>query len=360
MKLRIFLMAILLGGLLPLAGLGEAENRPATGTAMITDMAGRTVSVPSEIKTIMGKSPMGTILVYTLEPDKLAGWNYSLTEGEKAFIPAPYDTLPVLGGWFGKKSTAVPEEIVRISPDIIIDADFLTGDKIKADDLLQEQLGIPIVMVDGSGMDALPDVYRFLGTLLGKGESAGEMADYCSRILDEASRVTASLPLENRVPVYYAEGADGLQTEPRGSVHTQLIPLCGGLNVVAGRNGEEVQNINMALVSLEQILLWNPRVILTPAEGGGNDTFLSRAEELPGWNDVEAIREGRVYPIPQYPFGWFDRPPSVNRIVGVGWLSRLLHPDLFQSSIEEEVRAFYRLFYHLDLSGEEMAALLGK
>ena len=49
---------------------------------------------------------MGTILIYTLDPDRLAGWNYLFTEQERRYIPAPYDGLPLLGGWFGKKNSA--------------------------------------------------------------------------------------------------------------------------------------------------------------------------------------------------------------------------------------------------------------
>ena len=53
-----------------------------------------------------------------------------------------------------------------------------------------------------------------------------------------------------RVTVYYAEDTDGLETEPPGSVHAQLIDFCGGRNVadvqMNGQNGETD-------VSMEQV-----------------------------------------------------------------------------------------------------------
>ncbi len=338
-----------------LTALGEGESLPPAGGRVITDMAGREVILPGEIHSVMGKSPMGTILIYTLDPDSLAGWNYLFTEQERRYIPSPYDELPLLGGWFGKKNSANLEKIIKTAPDIIMDADFLTPETIAADDELQNQLGIPVVMVDGSGMDALPGVYRFMGELLGLGTRAEELAAYCEDTLDTARSITSVMDDSRRISVYYAEGPEGLQTEPRGSRHTQLIPLCGGINAADG--GKDA-SVDMARVSLEQVILWNPQVIITPAEGGGGEAFLTNLSSLPGWSEVEAVREGRLYAIPQYPFGWFDRPASVNRIVGIGWLSRILHADLFPTGMEEEVCRFYSLFYHLDLNGAQLDELL--
>ena len=151
-----------------------------------------------------------------------------------------------------------------------MDADFLTPETIAADDELQNQLGIPVVMVDGSGMDALPGVYRFMGELLGLGTRAEELAAYCEDTLDTARSITSVMEDSRRISVYYAEGPEGLQTEPRGSRHTQLIPLCGGINAADG--GRDA-SVDMARVSLEQVILWNPQVIITPAEGGGGGSL---------------------------------------------------------------------------------------
>ncbi len=45
------------------------------------------------------------------------------------------------------------------------------------------------------------------------------------------------------------------------------------------------------------------------------------------------------------PFGWFDRPPSVNRLIGVKWLASVLYGEDANYDIPRDTREFYRLFY---------------
>jgi iron complex transport system substrate-binding protein len=47
------------------------------------------------------------------------------------------------------------------------------------------------------------------------------------------------------------------------------------------------------------------------------------------------------------PFGWVDFPPSVNRLIGLWWLGRILYPDLFKEDLRELTRDFYFKFYHV-------------
>jgi iron complex transport system substrate-binding protein len=70
------------------------------------------------------------------------------------------------------------------------------------------------------------------------------------------------------------------------------------------------------------------------------------------------MRAGRVYLAPSLPFGWFDRPPSVNRLIGVKWLMHVLYPQAVRSELANEVREFYRLFYHVELEATQLDALL--
>jgi iron complex transport system substrate-binding protein len=57
---------------------------------------------------------------------------------------------------------------------------------------------------------------------------------------------------------------------------------------------------------------------------------------------------------PAVPFGWIDRPPSLNRIMGLKWLTGLFHLDKFPKNLRETTRAFYRHFYHFDLTESEL------
>ena len=78
------------------------------------------------------------------------------------------------------------------------------------------------------------------------------------------------------------------------------------------------------------------------------------------WNNIKAVKNGKVYEVPIAPYDWINRQPSVNRVIGVRWLANLLYPDIYDVDIKEEIREFFSLFYQYDLSDEEMATLLEK
>ncbi|AOQ24152.1 hypothetical protein MTAT_07930 [Moorella thermoacetica] len=333
---------------------GQAPAGQAAANRTIVDMAGRHITVPVEIKKVFATSPVGTILVYTLAPEKLAGWNYELNEVEKKFILPEYQKLPNLGGWYAK-NTANIEEILRIHPEVILSMGYMDNTARSQADQIQEQLKIPVVMVDGE-LTKLDQAYEFLGDLLGEKQRAKELAAYCRDTINEAAAKVKAMPADRKVRVYYAEGPTGLQTDPASSQHTQVLDFVGGINVAAIPPQRGPGGMGMSSVSLEQVLSWDPDVILSwnVAQGGAYEIILKD----PKWQNLRAVKSHRVYQVPHGPFNWFDRPPSVNRIIGVKWLANLLYPDVFNYDLVATVKDFYARFYHYNLSDQEADTLL--
>src|SRR5581483_6761981 len=106
-------------------------------------------------------------------------------------------------------------------------------------------------------------------------------------------------------------------------------------------------------VSFEQVLQWNPDVIVTL-----DPAFYESVFTHPLWRALPAVRARRVYLAPSLPFGWFDRPPSANRLIGVKWLLAVLYPEHARIDLRAEARRFYRLFYHVQLSDAQVEELL--
>ena len=157
----------------------------------------------------------------------------------------------------------------------------------------------------------------------------------------------ATIPEDQRVRVYYAEGPDGLKTDPEVSDHAQLITICGGKNVA---EVNEKGAGGMSPVSIEQVLSWNPDLILA-----GDSRFYKSVLSDPNWKDINAVKNKNVFLIPNQPFGWIDRPPGVNRIIGIPWLAQAFYPDLFADmDLSVYIKEFYSKFYHYDLSDDEI------
>ncbi|GBF35181.1 ABC transporter solute-binding protein [Desulfocucumis palustris] len=330
-----------------------ADNSPDKTRAFVDD-AGRTSTIPGEINKVFSTSPVGTIMVYTLDPDKLIGWNYDLKPGDANFILPQYRSLPNLGGWYAK-STCNVEEILKIHPDLILSMGAVDQTSASQADKIQNQTGIPVVTIK-TDLDKMDKAYEILGELLDEKSRAAELAAYCRQTVSEAAGKAAQIPADKRVRVYYAEGPKGLQTDPSGSPHTQVLDLVGGINVADIPPQRGVGGMGMSDVSMEQVLSWNPDVILTRPEeqGGAYNAILSD----PKWRELKAVKNNRIYLINDYPFCWFDRPPSSNRIIGIKWLGKMLYPDVYQYDLAAEVKKFYSMFYHYDLSDQEADKLL--
>ena len=325
--------------------IGETER-------VFTDAVGREVTIPAEVNKVYSTSPIGTMLVYTINPDKLAGWNAELRAGELRFIAEEYHRLPVIGGWFGKTAEGNVEEIMKENPDVIISVGDIDSSSAETADQIQEQTNIPVALLN-LDLDKIDQTYIALGELMNEKEVAGDLALYCREtvadILDKAAQISAG----QRIKVYYAEGPQGLNTDPAGSRHVQVLDMVGGLNVaeieMPGKAGQ-------ADVSLEQVLHWDPDLIICwhHEQDGYYEGILSD----PDWQGISAVKNNKVYEIPCAPFSWFDRPPSVNRVLGLKWLGNLLYPGIYDYDLMQETKEFYDLFYHYELSDEEAAELL--
>lgn len=316
----------------------------------IVDMANRTIRVPRKVEKILSTGPVGTILIYTLNPDKLLGWNYELREGEKQFIDEKYHDLPNFGG--SGKNPLNYEEVLKADPDVVVTVGQIDNTSISEVEEMEEKIGMPVVILD-SDMEKLDVTYELLGKIMGEEEKAKELGEYCRTTFKDIKTNSQKISEEMKVSIYYAEGPVGLETEPPNSWHGEVIDMIGGKNVAQVEISEDRGRTE---VSLEQLLKWDPEIIISwDDERGG---YYSGILEDPAWQEIQAVKNGEVFEIPNRPFNWFDRPPSVNRVLGLRWLGNLLYPEIYDYDIREEVREFYSKFYHHDLTEEELDDLL--
>ena len=315
----------------------------------ITDMAGRTMTVPLEIESVFSTGPAAAIYLYTLVPDKLLGWNYALNDIEKSIILEQYHDLPN----FGQGDAVNYEAVIAAGPTIALNVTSINDGSIDASDTLAEQLGVPVVMVSSDLLDA-PAVYRFMGELFGVEEQAEALAAYAEETFNAISSL--DIPNEEKVRIYYGNGEDSLETAPAGSSHGQIIDLVNAVNVADLElgAGSRVQ------ISAEQLLAWDPDVIIVNGEPKADMTGSAAAEAIladPLFATLKAVQNGAVYGTPNAPFSWVDRPPGPNRIVGMRWLSGLIYPEYLDYDVDEAVREFFQLFYHVELTDEQLTQL---
>lgn len=323
-----------------------SEAADAAGEREITDMAGRTVVVPDEIETVFSSSTVTAIFMYTLAPDKLLGWNYELNELEKSIILEEYHDLPN----FGMGDSINYEAVIAADPTIAVNVGTINDKMISDCDKLSKSLGVPVVAVDGD-LSASAEAYRFMGELLGEEEQAEKLASYAEKTFADIEKM--EVPEDKKVRIYYGNGEDSLETAPAGSAHGQIIDMVNAVNVADLEMGEG----SRVQISAEQLLAWDPDVIVVNGEPKADMSGASAAETIlanPDYASLKAVQNQQVYGTPNAPFSWMDRPMGPNRIVGIRWLSGLIYPEYLNYNVDEEVKEFFDLFYHVQLTDEKL------
>lgn len=314
-------------------------------TRVFTDSCGREVTVPADIQKIAVSGPLAQIVVFAIAPDRMVGVANAWDESAKTYFDAKYLELPLLGQLYGGKGELNLETLLAAAPDVVIDVGEPKDSMAEDLDALQEQTGIPFVHIDAY-LASMDDTYAMLGDLLAMPNEAQGLADYCRYAYDKVKAIADSV---EKVNLLYVTGEEGLNVIARGSYHAEVIDmLCSNLAVVDEPSSKGTGNE----VDMEQILNWNPAaVIFAPG------SIYSTVADNENWQTIPAIRDGRYYEVPMGPYNWMGFPPSVQRILGMQWMAKVLYPDAADYDMYETTQTYFQLFYHCDLTAEQYAAL---
>ena len=327
----------------------EAAAEAESGTITFTDDLGRTVELPAQIDEICPSGFTAQQVLLTMAPDKMVGLAQELNDDQLKIFGEKFADYPVFGAVLGAKDDLNREAVAAAAPQVIID----TGEAKKGAkedlDALQEQLGIPVIFIEAKLSD-YGAAYERLGELLSMEERGSELSTYCTDVYNKTVTTMENIPENERVRMAYLLGDNGLNAIAKTSFQAAVVDMVADnvvvVDDVSGKgNGNEI--------SLEQIALWNPDLIVFQT-GSIYDTV----GDDPAWAGIAAIDSGNYYQVPNVPYCWLNNPPTVNQLMGLQWLPRLLYPDAFDDSIEDVTRAYYSTMYNYDLSDTELADLI--
>lgn len=327
---------------------GDSQNTgDEAATRVFTDSCGREVTVPVNVEKVAVSGPLAQIVVFAMAPDKLVGIANAWDESAAQFLDTKYYDLPLLGQLYGGKGEMNLETLLAAAPDVVIDVGEPKGSIVEDMDALQEQTGIPFVHIDAY-LASMDNTYAMLGDLLAMPNEAQGRADYCRYAYDRAVEIANSVEKAN---LLYITGDEGLNVIAKGSYHAEAIDLlANNLAVVEEPSSKGTGNE----VDMEQILNWNPDVILF-APG----SIYASVGTNENWQTVTAIKNGTYYEVPMGPYNWMGFPPSVQRLLGMTWMAKILYPDAADYDLYTEVSTYFQLFYHCELTQTQYDALVG-
>src|SRR5215831_18768619 len=151
----------------------------STGVAAgeVEDATGRRVAVPDRVERVMAAGPTAAVVLYVLAPEKMIAWPSAPRPNEREFILPTVRDLPELGRLTGRGDTANVEVVLKARPDVIFDYGSVSPTFSSLAARVQEQTGLPYLLIDGR-LDRTPASLRRLGGALGVADRAETIARY--------------------------------------------------------------------------------------------------------------------------------------------------------------------------------------
>lgn len=255
------------------------------------------------LRDVFAAGHPAAILIWAVAPERLIGWPRKPGPGALVLLPPDAATLPETGALASGGRPTSLEAAAALRPSLVLDYGDLDPDYQALADRVRERLGVDYRLIDGA-LERTPEAFVEAGRFLGAAERGDRLAGQARTVLSAWRRPAGSGPR-----FYYGRGGDGLETAFDNALAVQVLTGAGWTN--AAVRGDE-----LGRVSREQVAAWDPEVIVTL-----DAAFARAAEADPVWRQRRDGSRRRLLLLPDRPFGWIDRPPSINRLLGCAALS---------------------------------------
>ncbi len=315
----------------------EASN---SDTRTITDMAGNEVTIPSVIKRYADSwFAHNEIDVMLGADDRIVATSMNAEKYPWLYLVGPglTNALSTFGTDFNL------EELVQKDPQVVFS---YTTDK-NAEKIAS--MGIPVVQFSFKNFDEMMACVALTGEILG-GDAVDKAAAYNAYLSEKVESITSltdQIAAADRPSVLHVVSLNPIKVDGSNTIIDDWINVAGGINAAA-----ELES-NMQEVTIEQIIAWNPDIIIVGGSAGTPEDVLNDAN----WASIAAVKNGAVYQNPSGAFLW-DRY-GAEEALQVQWAAKTIQPDLFKDfDIAAETKNVYKTFLNYDLSDEQVQKIL--
>ncbi|KMZ12426.1 Vitamin B12 ABC transporter, B12-binding component BtuF [Candidatus Burkholderia humilis] len=243
----------------------------------VIDDAGATVTLAKPAERVVSLAPHVTELLFA------AG------SGERVVGAVKYSDYPKEAqaiARVGDNKALDLERIAALKPDLIVV--WRHGNAERQMERLRA-LGIPIYYSAPRRLADIAASIDRLGVLLGTEARAHSAAAVFTRDIDRLRAQYASRPA---VGVFYQVWDDPLMTLNRENVFSEVIALCGGVNVFAA------EKLRVPTISAEAVLAADPEVIVTSTVGAtASDRAPPAFDRWKRWTSLTAVSRGNLFGI---------------------------------------------------------------
>ncbi len=212
--------------------------------------------------------------------------------------------------------------------------------------------GIAVVKISNfATIEEIKESVRLIAEILGEDapQKAQTFNRYYDTIMQDVQRRTSTVSQKlNVLALNFSAG--NYSTINDSDIGAQYIKIAGGNNVAHDYAIDSKEMVK--IINAEQILVWNPDVIITNSNPS-RDVIVNN----PAFQTLSAIKNKRVYVVPTGVYLWSVR--SAEGALQPLWLGKMVYPERFADiSLEQEVKRFYKTFYHYEASDDEVKMIL--
>jgi len=318
------------------AGLAQSETT-------VLDQSGQSVAISLPVETIVSVHGIGTYYVYAL------GAGNRLTIAYYVGLKAVSKASAAMLRWEPRLPEILSFGDPNIEELVASGAQLVLADGSQHEAVAEQlrELGIPVVLYHAETPDELKEAVTLTASFLGpdaETKADAFIADY-DRMVDAVSDDLASLRPDDRARVLFI-GTSSTRVISNEMYQTDLIEAAGGSSVSSELFGSWNE------VNLEQILLWDPEIIVIAPYGPIQPADIL---ENPDWQSLDAVQSGRVYRMPRL-IAPIDTPVPES-LLGIAWMAKVFYPELVTLDLAQEVVCFYADYYQFTLTDEELAQM---
>lgn len=243
---------------------------------ILTDKTGEQTELVKTAQRVISLSPSNTEILFAV-----GGGDRAVGVTEFCNYPEEAQSLEKVGG-FASKSINV-EKIVALDPHLV-----LAGPNHKELAATLRGLRINVVILASETFDDIFYNIELTGKAIGREKEALALSKVLSTRVDRVKERTAKLTDDQKLRVFWEVWDEPLMTAGPNTFIGQMIELAGGVNIFNDVKERYPQ------VSVEEIIMRNPQVILSPDSHGDkvNPEVLAKR---PGWSSVDAVKDARIY-----------------------------------------------------------------
>lgn len=323
-----------------------------------TDQIGREVKVPDKVdRIVVLQHQTLNLLVQMNATDKIVGvmsnWKQQLGSNYARLAPELSNKASL-----GDLTHVDAEKLVALHPQVVFVTNYAPQEMIDK----ISSLGIPAVAIslrhDDEGernklnpvmadeeqayVKGLYEGIMLIGNIINKPEEAKALIKATENGRRMVSNRLQLLPEEQRVRAYMANPE--LTTYGSGKYTGLMMKHAGAVNVAAST----IKGFKQ--VSIEQVIEWNPQVIFVQNR---YPAVVNEIQSSPQWQVIDAVKNHRVYLMPEYAKAWgYPMPEAMG--IGELWMAKKLYPEKFNDvDMHKIVNGWYRTFYRTDYQGED-------